>query len=84
MQLSLSGPVSLEELSRALNALAANKAPRPDGVVTEFFKVMWPCIGQEYHTMLMGAIERGTLPEGMTEGLISLLHKGGGRTSLNN
>jgi hypothetical protein len=34
--------------------------------------------------MLQDSITRGSLPPGVTEGLIALLHKGGCRASLNN
>jgi hypothetical protein len=42
---SLKIPVTQKELSEALMAMAGNKSPGPDGVVTEFFKTMWPVIG---------------------------------------
>jgi hypothetical protein len=38
----------------------------------------------EYFAMIQEAIAIGALPNGVTAGMIALLHKGGGRSSLNN
>jgi hypothetical protein len=84
MRRVLEEPITLKELTEAITAMARNKSPGPDGVLTEFFKVMWLVIGAEYLSMIQGAISNGLLPTGVTAGMIALLHKGGGRSSLNN
>jgi hypothetical protein len=53
------------------------------GVATEFYKAMWQVIGPDYFQMILESIDKGTLPEGIIEGLIALLHKGGEQESLN-
>jgi hypothetical protein len=81
---SFKRPVTLSELTDVLNAMASHKSPGLDGVTTEFFKALWPVIGSDYLTMIQESINRGSLPQGVTTGLITLLHKGGGRSSLDN
>jgi hypothetical protein len=84
MQATLSAPISLPELTRALHELVANKALSSDGITMEFYKVMWPLIKPEYYNMIHAAISKGELSAGLTKGLIALLHKGGERATLNN
>jgi hypothetical protein len=40
-------------------------------------------MGSEYFEMIQESIRNGKLPAGITDGIISLLHKGGARNSLN-
>jgi hypothetical protein len=79
----LCAPISFEELTKALKEMVRQKAPGPDGVLTEFYQALWPVIGQEYWIMLQGAIERGSLSLGVTDGVITLLPKSGTHNSLN-
>jgi hypothetical protein len=79
----LRSPISLAELTEALMEMTLHKSLGPDGIVTEFYKTMWPIIGEDFYQMLMDSIAIGRLSEGMTKGLIALLHKGGGRNTLN-
>jgi exonuclease III len=81
---ALDGPLTLAELSKALKDMARGKSPGPDGVITELFQCLWPVLGEEYLQMLQDSVGRGTLPPGVTDGLITLLHKGGSRSLLNN
>jgi hypothetical protein len=36
-------PLTLEELTRAVNKRGRNKAPGSDGIGLEFFKATWEC-----------------------------------------
>jgi hypothetical protein len=81
---SLQRPLSLGELHRVLKDMAKGKSSGPDGLTTEIFQCMWPTFGEEYFNMLLTSITQGSLPPGVTERLIALLHKGGGRNTLNN
>jgi hypothetical protein len=81
---TLKQPLSLSELTKAVTSMAPGKSPDPDGIIAELYKKLWPYIGSEYLTMLNESRARGALPNGVIEGLIVLLHKGGPRTSLNN
>ena len=53
-------------------------------MATEFYRAMWQVLGLDYFQMIIESIDKGTLPEGIIEGLIALLHKGGEQESLNN
>lgn len=84
MQDILKRPISLGELEEALKGMDVNKAPGPDGVITGFFKFFWDIIKEDYFKMLSEAIQSSIMPLRLTRGLISLLHKGGGRGKLSN
>jgi hypothetical protein len=51
-----------------------------DGVALEF----WDVIGYEYWLMVMDVIRNGTFPKCITQGLITLIFKGGVKDGLNN
>jgi hypothetical protein len=68
-------PVSLDELTKALSEMARQKSLGLDGVLTKFYQALWPTIGKDYWRMLQDTIGRGTLPRGVTNGIITLLHK---------
>jgi hypothetical protein len=40
--------MQLRELHKAITEMSTSKSPGPDGVALEFFKELWPLIGQEY------------------------------------
>lgn len=84
MRANLKSPITLIELEAALQGMDASKAPGLDGVITGFFKVYWDLFKHDYLKMILDAISSGTMPNGMTRGLISLLHKGGDKTKLTN
>jgi hypothetical protein len=44
----LGEPMQLRELHKAITEMSTSKSPGPDGVALEFFKELWPLIGQEY------------------------------------
>jgi hypothetical protein len=74
MQATLHMPLTLTEIIKALNELAANKTPGPNEVATKSYKVLWPIIGPEYHHMIQEAIAKGELLARVIEGLIALLN----------
>jgi hypothetical protein len=80
---SLKAPLKLEEFTKAVGEMAKTKAPGPDGIITEFYQTLWPVIGRDYWQMAQEAIRSGSFPKGVTEGVISLLYKGGTRNTLN-
>lgn len=84
MKAILRAPVSLAELSKAVKEMAVGKAPGPDGVIMEFFKLHWDLIKHDYLKMITEATASGNLPPVVTRGLIALLHKGDIRSRLTN
>lgn len=70
---TLKSEVSLEELSKALFAMAKDKAPGPDGIIVEFYQCLWPYMGPDFVCMIHRAIQHGQFPQKVTEGLIALI-----------
>jgi hypothetical protein len=64
--------------------MARGKFPGFDRITVELYKCMQPVFEEEYLCMLLKSIERQSLPCGVTEGLVALLHKGKGHDTLNN
>lgn len=54
----------------------AGKTPRPNGVAIQFFIQFCSIVGADYHKMVVEVITGGKFYEGVTKGLIILLHKG--------
>ena len=84
MKDSLSATLSLGELHKAMMEMQTGKSPGPDGIVLEFYRIFWDMLGAEYLAMLEEGIAQGRLPNGVTQGMIALLHKGGERRALTN
>ena len=83
MRLALQRPMTLGELTKALQEMAKQRSPRPDGITVEFYLALWPVIGQQYLKMIQESINMSCLPLGVTNGIITLLHKRGIMNSLN-
>jgi len=49
----LTTPVTMEEVKAALDSLALDKAPGPDGFTTRFLQVCWPIIKHDLHKMVL-------------------------------
>jgi hypothetical protein len=81
---SLSDQITLGELKNAIDDIQPSKSPGPDGLVLEFFRIYWDIIGLDYHRMILESISVGRFPNGVTAGMIALLHKGGERKLLTN
>jgi hypothetical protein len=80
----LRSPLLEPELKAAAFAMASDKSPGPDGVIVEFYTSLWDIIGQEFAQMVINLVQCGQLPQGVNQGLIILLHKGGEREDLTN
>jgi hypothetical protein len=44
----------------------------------------WPIIEWDYYKMVLEAIDKNKFPQGIIQGLITFLHKGGARKELSN
>jgi hypothetical protein len=84
MSQTLLAPLSQQELRHALESMAKEKNPGPDGIIMEFYLKFWDEIGLEFTTMITNSILYNRLPPGMTKGLVVLLHKGAERDILSN
>ena len=74
------GSISLEELTQTLQGLPRGKSPGFDGLPYEFYQRFWDQLGPELTAVLSEAFQAGaaSLPADMTEGRVTLLHKGKG------
>jgi hypothetical protein len=79
----LKAPIQLAELSWALQDMVSHKSPGYDGVITEFYKALWPVIGNDFLVMIQESVLAGRLPRRMNDGVIALIPKAGHRNSLN-
>lgn len=57
----LNKPMTLIELTNAIEAMAKGKAPGLDGLLTEFYLCLWPCIGPEFLIMVQKSLEKRKL-----------------------
>ena len=64
--------------------MAKEKSLGPNGLVVEFYVLLWDLIGEEFAKMINCSCQIGRLPYGMTCGFFILLHKGGPQESLHN
>lgn len=60
------------------------QSPKIDGVVSEFYKKFWDVVGHDYWLMMSIAIKQGKFLTRVTQGLITLMPKGGEKEDLNN
>ena len=68
----------------ALREMVKGKLPRPDGVVTKFFKVFWSLIKLDYLNRVNKTIKCGKFPIREMKAVILLVHKDNSRSRLMN
>ena len=71
MNVTLTKIIMERELAAAATVMAKGKALGHDGIPMEFFKQLWPTIGNEYLQMLLRGIANKELHTGVTKGHIS-------------
>lgn len=72
---TLDTPLGIEEIIQAIQTMQNNKAPGPDGFPTEFFKKFQDKLAPLLLSVYEESLERGSLPETMTQASIILLLK---------
>uniref|UniRef100_A0A803Q9E6 Reverse transcriptase domain-containing protein n=1 Tax=Cannabis sativa TaxID=3483 RepID=A0A803Q9E6_CANSA len=75
MQVSMLKPFTRKEIKKALFSIPSSKSPGPDGFNSEFFKSMWPEIGEEFCLAILSFFESGNIPKEFNETAISLIPK---------
>lgn len=78
------GPITVEELKKALTSMENNKSPGIDGLSTNFYKHFWPLLCEKLALVYNYAFETGCLTVSQRRGVISLIFKKGDRTLLKN
>ena len=77
-------PISADELLAAIDAAPGNKCPGLDGLPAEFYKAFAQLLVPLLLDVLQDSIATGLLPSSMRTGLLSLMHKKGDTTNLDN
>ena len=81
---SCEGPITVEEVKKALTSMENNKSPGIDGLSTNFYKHFWPLLCEKLALVYNYAFETGCLTVSQRRGVISLIFKKGDRTLLKN
>ena len=74
----------MEELGKVAKSMAKEKSPGADNISIEFFTTFWSTFGLQFTRMINLSQRTGTLPPGMTRGLITLIFKAGAKEELLN
>ena len=80
----LEAPISLQELEGALKKMGKRKAPGIDGLPVEFYSEFWGVLGPAVLEVLREVLRTGQLGDTMSKGVISLIHKKGETSVLEN
>ncbi|XP_013589064.1 PREDICTED: uncharacterized protein LOC106297349 [Brassica oleracea var. oleracea] len=65
--------VTEEEICRVLFDMPSNKSPGPDGYPSEFFKITWPILGQDFTVAVQSVFRYGFLPKGVNSTILALV-----------
>eukprot|EP00061_Rhincodon_typus_P007785 g29817.t1 len=71
----LDQPISLGELTKALESFEKNKTPGSDGLPAELYSAVWDLIGQDLLEVYDNILRAGTMCEPMRKGIITLMYK---------
>ncbi len=82
--LTLSKPIGLEELSKALQGMDNGKVPGLDGIPVEFYKSFWSVIGEDLLVVLNDSLTKGRLPMSCRRAVLTLLPNNGNLNDIKN
>ena len=74
---SLDRPITLEELTKAVNGMSLNKSPGPDGITAEFFKKYWHLLQHKYLAYI-NEVQSSGLDWRYNTSITTLIYKGKG------
>ena len=74
-KLACEGMITTNELKNALDKMQNGKSPGSDGLTVDFYKKMWPIIGDTLADTLNYAFIEGELSVSQKRGIITLLQK---------
>ena len=81
---SAEGPITAEELDKALDNLNLNKAPGADGLPAEFYKTFWPLLRVHIRELFNTCYDLETLSDSQTNATLKLLYKKDDKHDLKN
>ena len=68
-------PITLSEVTKALNTMKNNKCPGSDGLTVEFYKATWPKLQSHFMDMVNQVMVDGQLGPSARRGLMQLIPK---------
>ena len=71
------GKIILEECELILETFSNNKAPENDGIPIEFYKKLWPLIGEPFVKCANECLEKGEMSCLQKRAVITLIEKKG-------
>lgn len=77
IKMELDKPISLEELTSAVNSTKPGKAPGPDGLTLQYYRTLLPILGPFMVDLFNGLGNDETLPRDMSKAYISVIPKEG-------
>ena len=80
----LEGPITLEELTKALKSFENNKTPGCDGLTKEFYMTFWHDLAPVLLETLNYCTQRHLMTNSQRRGVITLIHKDKDRTNIAN
>jgi hypothetical protein len=78
------GPVTKDELTKAMKRMNLNKSPGPDGLTTEFYQTFWAELADDLVELFNTNFSSGTMTTSQRESLLRLLFKKDRRNLLTN
>ena len=80
----LDSDISNTEFFKTLKKMNNHRSQGPDGIITEFYKLFWPIIGQDLCDVLRAGLEDEQLAYSQYLAVITLLYKKGSRADIKN
>ena len=71
----LEAHVTAEEIRKVVFAMPSNKSLGPDGFPSEFFKITWPIVAQDFTIAVQSVFRFGFLPKGVNSTILALVPK---------
>lgn len=71
----LDAPLTLNELTKALNKIPSNKSPGPDGLPAEFYRHSWDILSPLFNRVIIEIKTSSTIPIHMNTAAMTLLPK---------
>eukprot|EP00061_Rhincodon_typus_P018361 g47510.t1 len=71
----LDQPISLDELTKALESFEKNKTLGSDGLLAKLYSALWDLIDQDLLEVYDSILQAGTICESMRKGIITLMYK---------
>ena len=75
VEVGVGGEFQAFEVKQALDQMAPNTTPSPDGMSPIFYKSFWHIVGEDVTAVVLQALNSGIVPESLNSTFISLIPK---------